>query len=291
MHEICARLEDAIQQDINDRGLSTIFPHARGSLMMASEMLHNGNFIGILTGFNLPPAETDGPPGAIFLAKTLFECGKKVVLITGAFCQSIMQAGLAFLCLEDSIALYATADGFETGDFYSRFSIDVLCSIEVVGPSISDGLCYRAKGLPVTALQDDLWRVFEEAPPHILKIGIGDSGNELGCGRIPYNDMLESSIPLVQKIACRSSCNALVLSGVSNWGAYALALAYLRTVNASPVSNDADIIQGEADLLQVLVDAGARDPRLGHALAVDGLSFNPFHCDLLKRLLSIFHEL
>src|SRR5207249_4738871 len=52
------------------------------------------------TGFFIPTAqppagETDGPLGALFLARALIPLGIRVILVTDAFCERALQAGLS----------------------------------------------------------------------------------------------------------------------------------------------------------------------------------------------------
>ena len=53
-------------------------------------------------------------------------------------------------------------------------------------------------------------------------IGIGDGGNEIGMGKIPHETIV-ANIPNGDLIHCRVPTDHLIVAGVSNWGAYALA--------------------------------------------------------------------
>lgn len=59
---------------------------------------------------------------------------------------------------------------------------------------------------------------------NIPTIAIGDGGNEVGMGRI-LQAVMNSGIPHAKNIACVTSCAALLVVSVSNWGGYALAAA------------------------------------------------------------------
>ncbi|HMP15928.1 MAG TPA: DUF4392 domain-containing protein, partial [Gemmatales bacterium] len=58
-------------------------------------------------------------------------------------------------------------------------------------------------------------------------IGIGDGGNEIGMGKLPW-EVLRANIVLGGKIACRVPTQHLLVAGTSNWGAYALAAGLLQ---------------------------------------------------------------
>ena len=57
----------------------------------------------------------------------------------------------------------------------------------------------------------------------VFTVGIGDGGNELGMGRVAHQ--VKTGIPRGDVIAAATSADALIVAGVSNWGAYALAAA------------------------------------------------------------------
>ncbi len=107
-------------------------------------------------------------------------------------------------------------------------------------------------------------------------IGIGDGGNEIGMGKIRW-DTIRRNIPNGGLIACRVPTDHLIVAGVSNWGAYALAagVAYLRGVKLDPALFD---IERERELLRVMVEAGPLvDGVTGRAtVSVDGLPFDEY---------------
>jgi len=80
-------------------------------------------------------------------------------------------------------------------------------------------------GQDVTACHAPLHRIFELA--NFTTIGIGDGGNEIGMGKVPWS-VLAKQIPSGDRIACRVATDWLIPAGVSNWGAYALAAGVCR---------------------------------------------------------------
>src|SRR5206468_2038016 len=55
----------------------------------------------------------------------------------------------------------------------------------------------------------------------IQTIGIGDGGNEIGMGKIPWN-IIRRNISGGGRVACRVATDHLLVCGISNWGAYGL---------------------------------------------------------------------
>src|SRR5258707_3766177 len=73
-----------------------------------------------------------------------------------------------------------------------------------------------------------------QSPP-FPTTGIGDGGNEIGMGKIPW-DVIRRNIPNGGLVACRVPTDHLIVCGVSNWGAYGLAagVAFFRGQKAEP---------------------------------------------------------
>jgi hypothetical protein len=89
--------------------------------------------------------------------------------------------------------------------------------------------CHNMRGENIDRYAGDLQRLFEEAPsvsPEIKTIGIGDGANEIGMGAVPWED-LERRLSGEQsgRVPCRIATDWNIITGTSNWGAYALAAA------------------------------------------------------------------
>src|SRR6266481_5823992 len=99
-------IQAIIQEDVGARGLRSDpkanlvnacpddFRDAARSLATARR-----GTLGILTGFFIPYAtppcgETDGPLGAVFLARALIPLGYQIVIYTDGFCAKALDAGL-----------------------------------------------------------------------------------------------------------------------------------------------------------------------------------------------------
>ena len=66
--------------------------------------------VAVVTGFYIPHAtppcgETDGPLGALFLARALTPLGIRVALVTDTFCARALQVGLAACGLQGKVQL------------------------------------------------------------------------------------------------------------------------------------------------------------------------------------------
>jgi hypothetical protein len=103
---ILNRIRDLIQEDVNQRGLRTdpernLITECADDFRMACLSLRRRPkvAVGIVTGFFIPHAqppagETDGPLGALFLARAFRRLSIPVALVTDLFCRAALQAGL-----------------------------------------------------------------------------------------------------------------------------------------------------------------------------------------------------
>ena len=127
------------------------------------------------------------------------------------------------------------------------------------------GVCHNMRGVPLDRHTGDLHRLFEEAvaDSRLATVGVGDGGNELGMGRVSWEE-LATRLAGEQsgRVPCRVGCDHLVIAGVSNWGAQALAagVAWQR---------------GRLDLLDAHSPAAqfrVLEELVRHGPAVDGVS-------------------
>jgi D-glutamate cyclase len=98
-----------------------------------------------------------------------------------------------------------------------------------------------------------------ENPPGVMvggrvTIGIGDGGNEIGMGKLPWTT-IRKNIPNGGLVACRVPTDHLIVAGVSNWGAYALAAGVRKLRQAAPDPGLYDVSR-EREILELLVEAG-----------------------------------
>ncbi len=279
-----ARLDkilEIIQEDVGNRGLRNDphdnlitacprdFHDACQSLADATNPI-----VGILTGFLIPHAEppcgeTDGPLGAICLARVLVALGAKPVLISDSFCVRALNVGLgAYRFLNDAVPivdLTATPASDATHwvqDVLNQHVLTHLIALERVGPSHTResvraqrgtspdteafflrevpeehrDRCHTMRGRDITRYMAPAHLLVEEAHRQgITTIGIGDGGNEIGMGKIPW-ETIRRNIPGGAVVACRVPTDYLIVAGVSNWGAYGLAagVSLLRNGTIEP---------------------------------------------------------
>jgi hypothetical protein len=240
------QIREIIQRDVTNRGLAfdpneNLFTICREDFANACRSIadHPHPSLAIVTGFYIPHAnppcgETDGPLGAIFLARAGLALGIEVQLITDDFCRPALKTGIEASDLDIPVlpAESLTARQREPGARPPLLGLQpdkgFLISLEHVGPG-RDNRCRNMRGRDVTNEMAPAHLLFEGDSPHLTTIGIGDGGNEIGMGKIPPG-VIARNIPHGEQIACRVPTDHLIVAGVSNWGAYALAagVAVLR---------------------------------------------------------------
>lgn len=324
------RVRELIQRDVCNRGLArdpqrnllteTVadFEGACRTLAEAADAS-----VGVLTGFHIPhgepPApETDGPLGAVYLARALAPLGMRVVLLSDKDCRKPLEGAIWKSGLGKTvpvITLPAPGDDLRPWE-YREFLADRtgklthLIALERAGPShtpdslraqpASDEVvssfrrevpeehfdrCHTMRGRDISASTSPAHLLFEEtdAAKRPVTIGIGDGGNEIGMGKIPW-EVLRRNIPGGATVACRIATDHLVVAGISNWGAYGLAagVRFLKNADFDPNLFD---LEFEQDLLRHMVDEGPLvDGISGQStVTVDGLGFEKY-AEILKKI-------
>jgi hypothetical protein len=91
------------------------------------------------------------------------------------------------------------------------------------------------------------------------RLAVGDGGNEIGMGKLPAS-LIGATVPNGEAIASVTSCDRLVVAGVSNWGAYGL-MAALSVVRPEWHRTIGQFLTAERDLAvtRATVAAGAVD--------------------------------
>jgi hypothetical protein len=313
------RLRDVIQHDVGNRGLRTD-PQANlvtacaddfeAACRSLAETPHP--VICVVTGFFIPHAdppcgETDGPLGAIFLARALVPLGMDVALVTDRFCHRALEVGIEACGLQKAVPVLSLP-ATHTGDVLLGLAdrpATHLIALERVGPSHTPqslrsqpgateeavarflrevpaehhDRCHTMKGRDITAHMSPAHRLLEDAAgrtPRVATIGIGDGGNEIGMGKVPW-EVIRRNIPGGGPIACRVPTDHLIVCGVSNWGAYGLA-AGVRWLRGRPPGPDLPDPERERELLRRMVEEGPLvDGVTGKpTVSVDGLPFERY---------------
>ena len=293
-------IRDLIQQDVGNRGLardpndnlftSTLPDFAKACASIAQ---HSNPLVTIFTGFFIPTGdtfETDGPLGALFLMRAFRQLGIPTAVYSYVSCLLAIGRGAKETGIDSPDPKYAQkfrADrlyGFKDGNCPPHWanSDSHRLAIEHVGRA-SDGRRYTMRGVEIEASFECPTATTSWHIGSAVSIGIGDGGNEIGMGKIPHETIVKN-IPNGDLIHCRVPTDYLIVAGVSNWGAYALAagVALLRGVELPAELFDPD---REREILQVMVDAGPLvDGVTGKQEAtVDGLSWD----DYIKPLVEI----
>jgi D-glutamate cyclase len=257
-----AAIEALVCRDVG-RKTAELIAASAGELAAAAQALAGATSVGLITGFFVPRGEvaapeTDGPVGTALLAAALVACGVPVRIAVDTPCAAAVQAAVDAAgggVAVDEVGIDETLDRL-IGDWrHARVSHAV--AIERCGRS-ADGRPRNMRGVdvsPWTAPLDDLFL----AGPWI-RLAVGDGGNEIGMGKLP-SGLIARTVPNGEKIACVTSCDRLVVAGVSNWGAYGL-MAALAVTRPDWAATIAKFLTAERDLevTRATVDkAGAVD--------------------------------
>jgi hypothetical protein len=227
-------IEQAVCRDVGRR-TQRLIDATSGELLAAAESLAGASSVGLITGFFVPRGdvaapETDGPVGTALLAAALAACGVQVRIAVDTPCAAAVRAAVAAAgegaVAVDEIALGDAAAIDRTITAWRDARVDHAISIERCGRGL-DGKPRNMRGVdisPWTASLDDLYLA-----GGWTRIAVGDGGNEMGMGKLP-RALIAAEVPNGAAIASVTSCDHLIVAGVSNWGAYGLmaALALLR---------------------------------------------------------------
>lgn len=292
-------IQDVIGTDAGDRGMKALI--VDGDLFAASRIfgILEPSHVIILTGFpccvnESPPTETDGPPGAVALARAAYQLGHTVTIVTDDCNKKVFAAAMKDVghWMKDTSKFKLecfphTLTEKDTTRLDSLINdCGLLLALERAGPS-SDGMCYTMRGINMNEreLISPIHTIVEKTRGKCWFLAIGDGGNELGMGKVFASIM--KNIPNGEKIGCVIAADFLIASSVSNWGGYALAAgaALMRAEQESMADNDLGekveewiskclpTEQEEIHLLERVVRVGCRDGVSGKMEAtVDGMS-------------------
>lgn len=165
----------------------------------------------LTTGFYVAGyAETDGPPGTLYLAKALKKLGFSPVIITDSFCKGFFN--------DETIPVIYVEKGFDCESVLDEYSPAALISIERCGENIN-GDYANMRGVSIAEHTADIDKLFDLAlKKGIYTVGVGDGGNEIGMGNL--KDIISDELSLVP---CKTEVSDLVIATISNWGAYGIA--------------------------------------------------------------------
>jgi hypothetical protein len=147
------------------------------------------------------------------------------------------------------------------------------------GPGDLKGECLNMNAVPVTQYTAPIHILFKykaHAKYPIFTIGIGDGGNEIGMGSIPWQ-VIAKNITNGQggKIACSVLADATIVAGVSNWAGYALIAGLFLYLNQFDDFLKLYSETTETKLIETYYQTKtAVDGKLGYpAMSVDGIKW------------------
>jgi hypothetical protein len=270
-----------------------------------------GSVVYIITGFVLHPynrAETDGPPGALVLARALVRgfdakpliiCPQEAAVAMG---ELLKAAGLLYRADPEELKNGPPGVGihvFTKDPPAAAAEAEQLVAwgrpsyvIAIEAPGAHDrGVYHNALGRDVSALEaksDRLFAALQEAGTPSL--AIGDLGNECGMGAL--RDTLIRYVPYAAPGRCSCGCgggiaastvaDVVITATVSNWAAYGITAALGYLLGMPNLLHTPEL---EDRLLAAAADAGLVD-MYGEAIpAVDGLNST-----LIKAMITLMGE-
>lgn len=217
----------------------------------------------------IPRGETDGPAGALVLARAaILGRGVRVLMLTEAEAVPVLAQTAEALAASEGDARswrvhleirdFPTEVRAATGlarQLWAERQPVALVSVEKLGPN-GRGVIHNLVGQDVTATQARSDRLFPLARrTGTLTIGIGDRGNEIGLGGL-LRPAGRCACPCGGGIACVLRAEIPVLAFSSNWGAHAVAAALAVRLGLPRLLHQP---RSERRMLTRMVRAGAVD--------------------------------
>jgi D-glutamate cyclase len=312
--DIFDRIDNLVNLDIPGRGvINLLFQFARKRVdypltLLASQrlnqILERGDIIFIATGWPDRPeitpdiAETDGPPGAAFLARAINRAYHAVPFIfieenlVHSMSMVVNAAGLKVLPPSQAIKtpLYhapinsASVLSFpiekdmaikKANELIKKYQPKAVITIEKGGMN-EEEVIHTSRGVDSSKYMAKIDYLVQEAiKNNVTTIGIGDGGNEIGMGciqeeirkNIPFGD--KCKCPCQTGIAPATRTDFLITAAISNWGAYGLAAGISLLKNDISIFHNGEV---EKRVLQKAADAGFIDGINGYTEpGADGL--------------------
>ncbi len=298
--EKLAAILAAVQTDPGNRGLArdpadNLFTATAGDFQAACQSIvtYPQPRLQVVTGFIIPSVEpptfeTDGPLGAVFLARAMACCGVSVLMLADHNCGRCFEPGLSAAGVADrDVVRNVPHDDALHGPWLKANGLGPathVVGLERPGPA-SNGCYHTMRGRDITDLMLPAHHLFVPGEGKTLSwttIGIGDGGNEIGMGKIPHETVVRN-IPNGDLIHCRVPTDHLIVAGVSNWGAYALAAGVFVLRGVTPPADLFDPDR-ERQILEVMVREGPLvDGVTGQQTAtVDGLTWDEYAAPLIR---------
>ena len=246
MDKFYEELNDLFKYDPGNRGLPGKMPAA--DLAGIREELRKSKKVLVVTGFPILPTgigETDGPTGAVNIARSLGLAGKDCALVTDDATFEILKAAVEAFAL--SVPIYSVPKddaGYYCKKLLESFAPGHIIAIE--RPGKIAGKYRNMRGMIIDEFVSDTDCLFEYFKG--VTIAIGDGGNELGMGSLKkYADNPESWADSV--------CDFPMVAGISNWWGWGLG----ALISLDLGKNILPTTEEEERLLCACVSAGAID--------------------------------
>jgi len=258
------------------------------------QVAEQGSTVFICTGFCCPPeglAETDGPVGSVVLARALevalgihpvILCEQEIIepIAQMARCAGLhaYREPLEERCAKHAVTILPFTKDPRSAQKEARSLVQTwkpVAAVSVERPGHNKRHIYHmGNGVNVSEYAAKMDSLFELGTD-MLTIGIGDLGNELGLGKI--RESVEKYVLFGDK--CQCSCGGgiaaaiqadnIIISSVSDWGAYALSAVIAFLTGESGALHNGDL---ERRLLRTGVEAGLVDgPSRYHIPQIDGM--------------------
>ncbi|MBP2511528.1 MULTISPECIES: glutamate cyclase domain-containing protein [Agrobacterium] len=235
----------------------------------------------------LPLGETDGPPGAVALARSLaLGFGANVTLVAqdehmpavDACVRVIEDVAQSQGSITTAIFPKGEAEGLAAAtDIFDRLKPTAVIFVERDGPNEA-GHYHGIRGdrRPPGTVADVYRLAYEARQRNVLTVGIGDGGNEIGFGKI--REAVAALLPCGGRsqpdetgVVTITETDVLVSASVSNWGAYAVSGALAIALDDENLAHSGD---REHAFIVACIAAGALDGATSRpALAVDGIDW------------------
>ena len=284
--KLCSRLEKVIFVDPGQRGVSKCW--IEGCLHEAAKRIlecEKEKISYILTGFCCmhENCETDGPIGTSVLCNMLRFLGFNSQILCDSHAENVVKAA----ALDSPVVVAHSVDELEK-------EISFCVSIERPGRTAktNDYRTMRARDITnVTAPLDFLFpnNKDNEKKPY-LTVSVGDGGNEVGTGNIMQK--IEEYVPMGESICTITTCDVLVMAGVSNWGAIAIAAALaIECNNKEAALSFIELCGKQGEMLDRMLKQGSYDGISGESIPViDGMKFTEEHTKINNDLIAIVKE-
>ncbi|MFW6077937.1 MAG: glutamate cyclase domain-containing protein [Hyphomicrobiales bacterium] len=258
---------------------------------MLNDALGSGGAVLIATGLILPGqyphGETDGPLGAVILARAVafglktpvvLACEEELMPLMAALARraglqmvapAALAAGAGRRAAAAIVPISRDADeaAANCAAWIKDLDLRALVSVERNGRN-AEGLYCMVNGTDLTdgiGKGAELFAAFQRAG--LPTIGIGDRGNELGFG--PVTDIVADILPKGALAADATPSSLALPASVSNWGCYGVAACLAGLLDEPELLHSAEL---ERALAETAIANGGIDGMSGRAeLATDGM--------------------